>query len=104
MLQITNITAVIYLICQRSMVESNNDKVDTRHIRLAFDLILHLCYTYFVIMSIDSGIWNVNLPDCRYFTFDILYYSPAINLSGFDVITRHRSAIRRFPQPDIEAS
>ena len=33
--------------------------------RMAFGLIPYLCYTYFVIVSIDSGLWNVTVSDCR---------------------------------------
>ena len=40
-------------------------------IRSAIDLILCLCHTYFVIKSINSGSWKVNLSDCRYFNFPI---------------------------------
>ena len=45
------------------------------YVRLVIHLIRYLCHIYFVIMSIDSWLWNVYLSDCCYYIFQFLIIS-----------------------------
>ena len=60
-------------------------------VRLAIDLIFYLLHTYFVIMSIDYVLWNVNLSDCRYLKVPVW-----TNINPSSVIT-----YRYTPRSDI---
>ena len=53
-------------------------------IRLAIDLTLHWYHTYFVIMSKDSGLWNVNLSVFQFSTAIHCCWKRDIGLESFD--------------------
>ena len=87
----TDITAGV--VCGAGTPDPTPSLVGVCDARLDSDLPLCLCHTYFVIMSIDSGLWNVNLSDCLSVIQVSCYIYLAI-LCGYGKKCRQTSCIR----------